>query len=91
MFGATAATDKDMSRYSGCTRLSGSAGYLQGHDILECATHGRVQDSFSGEALKRILQNFARDSYQTMNCESGAVSGVRECASGECSKHILIF
>ena len=26
-----------------------------------------------------------------MNCESGAVSGVRECASGECSKHILIF
>ena len=26
-----------------------------------------------------------------MNCESGAISGVRECASGECSKHIFIF
>ena len=59
--------------------------------IFECAKHGRVQNSFSGEARKRISQNFARDSYQTMNCESGAVSGVRECASGECSKHILIF
>ena len=59
--------------------------------VLEYAKYGRVQNEFSGEALNRILQNLAWDSYQTMNCESGALSGVRECASGECSKHILIF
>ena len=59
--------------------------------ILACVKNGRVQNSLSGEVLKRILRKRARDSNQTMNCESGAIWGVRNCASGECSGHVLIF
>ena len=72
---------KIKNMHQACTRSI----FLNALNMVESRIH------FSGEALKRILQNCARDSYQTMNCESGAVSGVRECASGECSKHILIF
>ena len=45
----------------------------------------------SGEHFGSVMQKCTPDLHHRMKCEYGDVLGVRQCASGECPKHILIF